>query len=397
MKVSQIYEILNQQTQEFLGTESGLTVATDLTNIVDIGNALFDATSVDNYVQSLIDHIGRVVFVDRKYEGRAPSVLMESWEYGAVLEKIDADIPEASANPTWQLTNGTRYDQDIFTQPKGVRAKFFKDRVTFDVEISFADRQVKSAFSNASQLNAFFSMIYNKINTSMTIKSDALIMDTIDNFIAATYDAGGTRAINLLAEYKAEVNPASTLTAANCIYDLDFIKFASYKMKVYSDRLKVASTLFNIGGKVRFTPQEYQHIVMLDIFARAADVYLQSDTFHNELTKLPEAQLVSFWGGTGTDFSFDEVSSINVVVKNASGVQKTVQVSGILGVIFDRDALGVNHLNKRVTSHYNAKAEFTNNWYKMDAQYFNDYDENFILFYVADAASSTNAQSLKTK
>lgn len=385
MKVSQIYDIVNDITSQYIGTE-GITLNEDLSNIVDVGTELFNATDVDNYVRSLTDHIGRVIFVNRPYSGSVPSVLMDSWEYGSVMEKITAELPTATENESWELTDGVSYDPNIFYKPT-VTAKFYNKKVTFEIPMSFTERQVKSSFSSASQLNAFISMLYNAIDKSMTVKIDGLVMSTINNMIAETVHAdygseainskSGVKAVNLLKLYNDEMG--KELTSVKALTDTDFIKYASYKIAMYSSRMSKLSTLFNIGGKDRFTPQDLQHIVMLTDFAKAADVYLQSDTFHNEYTKLPKAELVPFWQGSGESYDFDDTSKISV--KTSSG--DNVTVTGVLGIIFDRDAIGVCNTDRRVTSNYNAKAEFYNNWYKFEASYFNDFNENAVVFFVA--------------
>lgn len=373
MRVEQVATIVNTLSQGVLG-ETAPTVAVDLSNVVDVGRAILDATSVDNFVKKLVDHIGRMVFVNRPYSGRAPSVLMDGWEYGAILEKVDAGIPEAEENPTWKLENGQRYDQDIFDGPKDVVVKFYNDKVTFQVHMSFAEEQVKSAFSNGTQLNAFFSMIYTKIDTSMTIKVDALVMSTINNFIANVYNNGKpAQKINLGAGF--------TGTVKELLKKPEFIRNAAYEVKLASDHLTNVSKAFNIGGRVRHTSKDLQKIILLDAFGASADIYLQSDTFHNELTKLPSADRVSFWQSSGQSFDLDDTSTINVIPANEAGNGAATKVTGILGIIFDRDALGVNNYNRRVTNHYNAVGEFINFWYKMDAQYFNDFNENFVLMY----------------
>lgn len=386
MDVKQVYELVNSATQEVLG-ESAI-LEEDLSNVVDMGESLFNANAVDNYVRSLVNHIGKVIFVNRPYRGGVPSVLMDGWEYGSVVEKISASLPKAQENESWELQDGTSYDPNIFYKAT-VEAKFFNNRVTFEIPLSITERQVKESFSNAVQLNAFVSMLYNEVDKSMTVKVDSLIQRTINNFIAETlynYNTGGTytgtgntRAVNLLALYNASTSPAGTLTAAAALTNPEFLRFAAYTMKKYVDRMSKISNLFNIGGKARFTPRDMLHFVLLSDFAAAADVYLQSDVWHNELTQLPEYETVPYWQGTGTDYSFNSISSINVM----TSASHQVDASGILGVMFDRDALGVNNYNRRVTTNYNAKAEFWNNWYKMDAQYFNDTNENFVVFYVA--------------
>lgn len=403
MKVTQVAEILNTVIKEVLGqevTEGEYVVMEDLSNVVSVGktfdNVLANNNAYDKYIGKLINHIGRVVFVDRVYAGQAPSVLMDGWEYGSILEKIDCGLPESQWNMSWQLEDGTSYDQDIFKAPKDVQVQFFNDMITFEVDMSFTNLQIRQSFSSAQQLNGFFSMIESRIQMRRTMDYDNLIMRTINHFTAATLEtsfddtsnlAGKTapRAVNLLHLYKTNVNGADqTLTPENCLKNTEFLKFASYQLMLWSDRLEKASTIFNIGKRVRFTPKNLQHIVLLSEFERAADVYLQSSTFHNELTKLPKAESVTFWQGSGEDFSFANTSEIHVQITNPNGNDKIeVVASGILGVIFDRDALGVNNKDNRITSHYNAKAEFTNNFYKSDARFFNDYKENFIVFFVA--------------
>ena len=391
MEVKQIYSIVNAVSGEVLGKTD--IVKDDLTGIVDLGTEVFNQGAVDNYVKSLVNHIGKVVFVNRPYSGKVPSVLMDAWEFGSVMEKISADIPAAEENDTWNLTDGHEYKQDVFHKPV-VTAKFFNSKVTFEVPVSITERQVKESFSSAEQLNGFLSMIYNAVDKSMTIKTDALIMRTINNMVGETLKADAAkftqsgkalnyasastvRCVNLLYLYN-QANGTS-LTAAQAILNPEFIRYASYQMGLYSDRLQSISTLFNIGGKDRFTPKDALHVVLLSDFAKAAQTYLYSDTDHFDQVLLPAAETVASWQGSGQDYSFAHTSAINI--KTASGTD--VNISGVLGVMFDRDALGVCNTDKRVTTNYNAKAEFFNNWYKFDASYFNDTNENFVVFFVA--------------
>lgn len=389
MEVNQIFSLMNNVSKEVLGTTD--LVKEDLTGIVDMGTAVFNQNALDNYVKSLVNHIGKVIFVNRPYTGKVPSVLMSAWEFGSVLEKISADIPEAQENESWNLTDKHEYKQDVFYKP-AVTAKFFNSKVTFEVPVSITERQVKESFSSAEQLNGFLSMIYSAVDKSMTIKIDALVMRTINNMVAETLNADNTafggdtpnysrastvRCVNLLKLYNEKTG--ESLTADKCITDPAFIRFASYQMGLYADRMGSISTLFNVGGKARFTPSDLLHTVLLSDFAKAAQTYLYSDTYNKEQVLLPKAETVPSWQGTGTDYDFESVSTINV--KSSSGAD--VNISGVLGVMFDRDALGVSNLDRRVTTNYNAKAEFFNNYYKFDAGYFNDTNENFVVFFAA--------------
>lgn len=385
MKMTQIYEIMNNTMGEILGENT--VVNEDLSNVVDLGKEIIKTDNVDAYVKKLVNHIGKVVFSNRLYKGGVPSVVLDAWEFGSILEKITADMPDATESDSWKLENGKDYSPDIFYQPT-VNAKFFNSRITFEVPLSFTELQVKQSLSSVTQLNGFISMLETAVENSITVKTENLIMKTINNMIAETlHDSGITaenatttsdvKSVNLLYSYN-KLNGTS-LTAEKAIKDSNFIKYASYTISLYKDRISKISKLFNVGKKARFTPESELHLVLLSDFANASVVYLESDTYNNELVKLPKYETVPYWQGSGTEYEFTEVSKINV--KCASG--KVVEQTGIIGVMFDTNALGVSNLDKRVTTNYNPKAEFYNNFYKVDAGYYNDLNENFVVFFVA--------------
>ena len=390
MKVTQLHTLINAVTQEVLGETE--VVQEDLSNVVDIGKTIIDSDNVDNYVKKLVNHIGKVVFVNRLYTGGVPSVLMDSWEYGSILEKISADLPEATVNETWALEDKKDYSPDVFYKPS-VSAKFFNSKVTFEIPMSFTEIQVKESFSSKEQLNGFISMLTTSIENAMTVKLDALIMRTINNMAAETIvaelntadeadpvvldtTATSVKAVNLLKLYNDTID--TPITSSDALINPDFIRFATYQISMYSDRMSKISTLFNVEGAERFTPKDLQHIVLLSDFAKASETFLASNTYNADKIALPTHETVPYWQGSGTGYGFDDVSTINV--KTASKVD--VNVSGILGVIFDRDALGVSNLDRRVTTNYNPRAEFYTNFYKFDAGYYNDLSENFVVFFV---------------
>ena len=386
MKVKQLHTLANTVTQEVLG-KTGV-INEDLTNLVDVGEEIFNTDNVDNYVKKLVNHIGKVIFVDRLYKGGAPSVMMDSWEFGSVLQKISSELPEATENQSWELEDGKTYSPDVFYQPE-VSAKFFNSKVTFEIQLSFTELQVKQSFSNAEQLNGFISMLQTSVENAMTVKLDGLIMRTINNMtaevIADELGAGeetdltvtGMRAVNLLKLYNDEYK--ETLTKDVALSTPEFIRYSSYIISLYKDRIAKISKLFNVGGKDRFTPEDRLHLVLLSDFDKASNVFLNSDVYHKELVQLPQGiETVPYWQGSGVDYSFEEISKIDV--KNSSG--DIVSADGILGVMFDRDAIGVANLDRRVTTNYNPKAEFYTNFYKFDAGYFNDLNENFVVFFV---------------
>lgn len=380
MKVTQIKDLVNSSLKEVDGTS--ILLKEDLSNVVDVGKDILDKDDIDNFVKKLVDRVGKTVFNNRVYQGSAPSVLMDAWEYGSVVEKVDADLPKVEENDSWNLQDGKSYDQDIFYQPK-VSAKFFNSKVTFDIPMSFTKMQVKSAFNSATELNSFISMLMTKVQNAMTLHLDGLIMKTINNFTANVLNANkGLQVVNLLKGYNDQTG--QSLTSAKALTDPNFIKYANLMINTYRSRISQMSSLFNVGGVHKFTPKENQHLVILSDLASASKVYLESDTYNQQNVQLgSNYDTVPYWQGSGTSYNFTDTSSIDVAIKDGAST-KEVKRSGILGVLFDTSALGVSCQNPRTTTAVNARAEFYTNFNKYDAMYYNDLNENFVVFMVED-------------
>ena len=384
MKVTQIKDLVNSSLKEVDGTS--ILLKEDLSNVVDVGKDILNKDDIDNFVKKLVDRVGKTVFNNRVYQGSAPSVLMDAWEYGSVVEKVDADMPNVEENDSWNLQDGKSYDQDIFYQPK-VSAKFFNSKVTFDIPMSFTKMQVKSAFNSATELNSFISMLMTKVQNAMTLHLDGLIMKTINNFTAQVINSNkGLQVVNLLKGYNDQTG--QSLTSAKALTDPNFIKYANLMINTYRSRISQMSTLFNVGGVHKFTPRENQHLVILSDLASASKVYLESDTYNQQNVQLgSNYDTVPYWQGSGTSYAFTDTSSIDVAIKDGTST-KEVKQSGILGVLFDTSALGVSCQNPRTTTAVNARAEFYTNFNKYDAMYYNDLNENFVVFMVSDTAKA---------
>lgn len=379
MKVTQVKDLVNSAIKQTTGTS--VLLKEDLSNVVDVGSEIFGAESVDSFVKKLVDRVGYTVFNSRVYQGSIPSVLMNSWEFGSVMEKVETEIPTATENDSWNLKDGQEYNQDTFYQPK-VSAKFYNSRVTFDIPLSFTEQQVKSAFNSATELNSFISMLVTSVQNAMTVNLDNLISRTVNNMTAYTINHGNAnQAVNLLTLYNTQTG--SSLTAQKALTTPEFIKFANQQIMLTQGRFSKLSTLFNIGGKQKFTPTSEQHLILLDDFATSSKVYLESETYNENLVQLANFETVPYWQGSGTSYSFDDTSAIDVSI-TIDNTPKEIKQKGIIGLLFDTNALGVSCMNQRVTSAYNARAEFYTNFTKFDAGFFNDLNENYVVFYIAD-------------
>ncbi len=393
MKVTDLHELVNTSVQEVIGESA--VVNEDLSNLVDIGRqTLLDANSTDHFVRSLIDKVGRVEFVNRSYSGWAPSLKRDAWEYGAILQKIQTGLVEAESDPAWNLQDGVSYDPHVFYKPTAT-SKFWSNVVAYQFHRSITQKQVKSAFNSAGQLNAFVSMLENWTNHSVTISIDELALSLVAGLAAEIINdefpggsgisqGSGVRAKNLLYLYNNNANYTGTpLTAAQAWYDEKFLRFAALTIQMDIDRLTVMSKLFNANNKARFTPRDLLHKVFHTEFYRAAGIYLYNGVgqFSTDNLLLPSSELVAYWQGTGTDYSRSSTTKIDIALPTDK--RTTVQMSGLVGVMFDRDAIGIFNEDRHTTSEHNPLGEFTNFWYKYKAGYWMDLDENAICYYIA--------------
>ena len=394
MKVSQIYTILNDVFSEVTGklvipedSDPLPIVEEDLKNIVDIGKIISEYNLYDNYVKSMINRIGRDVFVDRTYEGYAPNVLRDSWEYGSIMSKTRCKVFDAKANPAWALSAGTTVNQFEFNPPE-VTQKFYNSAVAWQIDCSFTDYQIRESFNSPEQMNRFMSMIENRINVSMTIYRDSLVMRTINNFIGEKLYANNG-VVDLLAGYNATI--ASPITAAAALYDKDFLRYAALQIKLWVDRFRAPSVNFNTEeDNVAFTPKEFAHLVLHSDLAAGMEVYLQSDTYHDDLVKIGDYETVPFWQSQGDEYQLAMSSRIEIELgSSTTASKKAINRNYVVGVLFDRDALGVLCEHSRVTTAYNSNGEYWNNFYKQDTRYFNDLAENGIVFVLGNGEIPT--------
>lgn len=394
MEVKQIASLLNDVFKEVTGQvvqnydpddpENNKPVAIikeDLSDIVTVGQKVLSSSWKDNYIKALIDRIGRDIFVDRVYTGYAPNVLMDSWEYGSIMAKYRCKMFEARENPAWKLTKGQTVNQFEYMPPEVIQ-KFYNFKSSWEIGCSFPEVQIDESFTNASAINRFIGMIQTTIGNSKRIDIDALIMRTINNFIAEKIYANNG-VIDLLQEYNATLD--APITAAQAMRSKEFFRFAAMQIKLYVKRFVAPSALFNTGDDgdaiVNFTPADLSHLVLHNDFATAVEVYLQSDTYHDDLVKISKFETIPFWQSQGSKYEFEQTSRINVQCASSDSLTtKVVDQNYILGVLFDHDALGVLCENQRTKSSYNSDGEYYNNFYKYDSENFNDLTENGIVF-----------------
>lgn len=376
--VSQIYQIVNEVAEQTLG-ESAIAVV-DTGSFVSLGDkVLSSATDTDSFLKTLVDRIGKTVYSIRRYMSDSRSMVRHSFEFGCIVQKIYVDLPSAKENNTWNIGEADYEPKFAPIFKPSAKQKLFNKISTWEIDVTIPDTLFKTAFLNEINMATFIDAIFTAQENMMELALENNEDLTRANFIAKKlHSAKPCGAINLLTSYNTLTN--KTLTVDSCLRDVDFLKWASMTINLWSLRIRRMSTLFNDEGYKRFTPREELVINVLDNFATATASYLESDTYHKELVSLPRYERVPYWQGSGTSYDFDDVSKIHVKLDDTTTVEQT----GVIAVMYDYQAMGVTLTDMRSASERNNHDEYANYYNKANIGYFNDMSENGIVFYIAE-------------
>ena len=396
MKVNQISSILNDVYAEVLGAEN--MIQDDLSNIVSAGQIITSSTfgdNFDNYAGKIIDKVGRSIFVDRAYRASDLGIWRDSWEYASMLEKVRCEVGSYTNNDEWTLLDGSDAGTDPdynstdivdklfkFVAPE-VQAKYFNLKTTFRNKISITRKQLRSAFNGASEMGRFIAMIENRIRTKQEIGKQELERRVITNLACAAYNEGGKNIVDLKTVL------GSDKTFAQALKDQDLLRGIGETITMTRNLLKEPSKLYSVTKAfMNFTPEDLQRLIILDDVDVALRFNLYSDTFNEEFVKLDGYKTVPYWQGrkdaSGTDTLANRarVNALALVKGDDGAVSKkqVINIDSLVGVLFDRDAAMICNEDPEVRSQYNADGNFTNFFYNYDCSYYNDFDENAIVF-----------------
>lgn len=390
MKVKQISGILNTVFGEVLGEQA---FTEDLANIVSTGQLITGASTFDdnfdNYCKKIVDKVGRTIFVDRTYTAQDLGIWREAFEYGCVLEKIRVEVGKIEDNAEWTLTdesaNGTPDYNDSLSSniealfkfyPANVRSRYFNMKTTFRVPISITRKQLRGAFNSASDMARFIGMIENRIRTKLEIQKDQLQRRTLANLIA--HKIATNKVVDLSSTYATDTGATAPATLAEALNTPEFLRYAAMKITLDRELMTAPSQIFSDldGDFYNFTPEDESRMIFLSDFAKALAFNLYSGTFNEEFVKLDGFKRLPFWQAAGKTMALADRAALNVLTTAG----EPVNVTGVLGVVFDRTAAMICNEEPDVRSQYNADGNFTNYMYCMDCSFYNDFDENVIVY-----------------
>ena len=375
---NQIYTMVNDATAQMYGSEA-LTVK-DTSSLVSLGEKILSSdTDKEVFLKTLVDRIARTIVAIREFETKERSVKRDAVNWGLFVQKISYKKKDAVENPSYDFTTqanpfdvkpSTEIIQKIFGENIGVWS--YEDVIPYD--------QMFTAFNSASAMGAVIAGIYTNINNEYTMAKAALENLAVDTLIAGVIKKGkATQKRNVLAEFNTA--NSTNLTVAQALKNADFIKYVNREIYTTVGFMQEANELYNLENIIRQTPKDKLVVEILGMYASASAVYLEADTYHNELVKLPRYEEVNYWQGMGTEASFEDVSSIKI--KNTGIDAEEISQSGIIACIHDYDAVAAFVDKPETGSMPNPRQRCLNVFYQAARNYGVDLSEKCVVFYMA--------------
>lgn len=375
---NQIYTMVNDATAQIYGSEA-ITVK-DTSSLVSLGEKVLSSeTDKDVFFKTLVDRIARTMVAIREFETKERSVKRDAVNWGLFVQKISYKRKTAVENPSYDSTTqanpfdvkpSTEIIQKIFGENIGVWS--YEDAIPYD--------QMFTAFNSAVEMGAVIAGIYTNINNEYTMAKAALENLAVDTLIAGVIKKGkATQKRNVLAEFNTA--NGTSLTAPQALKNADFIKYVNREIYTTIGFMQEPNEIYNLENIIRQTPKDKLVVEILGMYASASAVYLEADTYHNELVKLPRYEEVNYWQGMGTEASFEDVSTIKI--KNTGIDAQEISQSGIIACIHDYDAVASFVDKPEVGSMPNPRQRWLNVFYQAARNYGVDLSEKCVVFYMA--------------
>lgn len=388
---NQIYQILNSINSQ---ANTGATLVKNDATFISYGETISQLSDEgrETWFETLLDRIGQTVMDNRAYMAKTITPLWkEPFSYGAILQKIHAKMPVATEDKAW--ANPSNVSTDPFAPTvREVEQRLYGKQSVWQIKDTIPDVQLTTAFTSAERMAAFLNNLMLTTQNSLERSMENLANATRSALMAKTYNAGGAKVVKLVTAYNTamgyESDDAGYVTPgdAGCLYNRDFLRFASLQIALKIDQIQHMTDIFAANDYERFTSRQYLSFSVLGMFDDAVSSYLAADTYHQKLVELPSENkyVAPFWQATGSDFGFANASKIHVMLRaadaEASISELTVEKAGIVAMINDSEAAGITLDERRVRSIYNPELECTNYFHKMRQRWYVDDTQPSIIF-----------------
>lgn len=371
MAVKQIYDIVNSVNSQTMGV-TDLTVV-DEQGLISLGQTILTTNGLaDTWLNSLAQRIGKTIISFREYKSKYSDMVLDSMQWGNIVQKIKVSMPEATEDESYSLVNGKSVDMYKVANPK-VTQSFFTTETPYQFFVTIKRTQLEEAFTSEASMNGFIGAIYGEVQNAIELSLESLARNCINNFIGERIKSNKGK-YNLLSMYNTETG--KTLKVKTCLHDKEFLAYCVSRINLISKYMENMSTIYNDGTQTRHTPKSLQHLRVLEDFESRLETVVQYQAFRDGYVKLNNYHTTSFW----QNINYPDYIKINI-----ASDESLVHQANILAILYDRDALGLYKKDSwNSTTPFNSAGGYYNTYYHHKELYFNDLSENFVVFYIAD-------------
>lgn len=375
MNTNQIYSILNDVVAQGVGTDA--IAAVNNQNLVSLGTAvLSSSTNTEAFLNALLQRIGRTIIRYRKYENKLRGMILDDFEYGAIVQKIRIAMPDAEEDQSFGLVDGQSVDHYEVAKPD-VQQKLFVTRTPYQYKVTIQRKHLKEAFLSEDAMGRFIAGIFGEVRNAIDLGLERLARNAFNNMIAESYGASAAapkqNVVNLGTLYRA-INANAPATADGLLNDNDFLRFAVSTINTRIDMLQEMSVLNTPDANAlpTFTPKDRMHVYIMSGFKRRLETVVQYAAFNEMLVDVAGNETLTYLQSAQSPYSIN-------VTRASDGT--SIAVDNIIGLVYDRDACGAYKWDEEVsTTPLNSAGLYYNTYYHLQQLWFNDLSENFVVF-----------------
>ena len=394
LSITQIANIVNEAITQAGGSKDAALVNTK--DFVSVAQTAL-LTGEDNLAVGLSQVLARTIFAVRPYNRTMSGIQRSESEWGNHVRKVnflddvaedDLGYPISVTDPspgTIGVKNGNSVDQYVINLPKVLQTNFY-GAATYDFHRTFSREQLRRAFQSPGEFSAFVGGVMLNDTNQREQRIDALSRLAVANFIAAKIEGDSDNVINVVTAYN-EV-AGTSLTSETVRQPESFPNFAKWLygyVKTLVEFMGQRSYKYHMnltaGNIARQSTPNYLHMYMLASFENDVDSRVLADIYHDDKLKFIDHERIPFWQAIDSP---DKIT-VNCAYTGADGTVKnsasgTTTKSNVIGVIFDRDAIGYTLFDESSnTTAFNSRGRYYNVWYNWQGRYYNDITENGIV------------------
>ena len=394
MKFIDVVSTTQQAVAELLGADymekTGDFAQLDSYKLTDVGKAVSDVEGgIDKFVKAVLVQRGRLYIESRAYTSELSNIYVDSFDWGGYVERVFFKPQDLIKDEMYALVDGASYDDHVFYEPNVV-SKVFEEAKTIMCPISITEDAVKMSFTSWDEMNRFMSGIEQNVRNTIDIGLDAYAHMLVACGIAVSDKAIKT-SVHLLTEAIARGIVESGTTAAEAMESEAFITFAMRRMAEVEAQMHRYTSAYNnhtLGVQAKDVNK-----ILLNDFVQASKFLVKANTYNKDEIGIGNYDTVSAWQSvvniTGQDtadyFAFENNSKIKIKgdATNKLGCGTSdITIGNVIGIAYDRMAMGICPFKQKVTSSYTAIADFWNQYYHTLVNYILDTNYPIVAFIV---------------